>query len=40
MSDVVLAEVGESVDAGGVRTNVLQAGAGAPSDARTGRGRP
>ena len=30
MGDVVLAEVGESIDAGGVRTNVLQAGEGAP----------
>ena len=30
MTDVVLAEVGESIDAGGIRTNVLQAGEGAP----------
>ena len=30
MTDVALAEVGESIDAGGIRTNVLQAGEGAP----------
>jgi pimeloyl-ACP methyl ester carboxylesterase len=30
VSDVVLGEVGEDVDAGGIRTNVLQAGEGAP----------
>jgi len=30
MTDVVLAEVGESIDADGIRTNVLRAGEGAP----------
>lgn len=30
MSDLVLGEVGVDVDAGGIRTNVLQAGEGAP----------
>jgi 2-hydroxy-6-oxo-octa-2,4-dienoate hydrolase len=30
MTDVVLAEVGENINAGGIRTNVLQTGAGAP----------
>jgi len=30
VGDVVLAEVGENIDAGGIRTNVVQAGEGAP----------